>query len=164
MKDTNHNPITEEEFMKDMGHGVVDMKNCIRVHPYGLNDPTPLCNYGSCSHVLLPSEKFCPCHTQSNNWETIVLMALNGAGVDEKEADLQIRVITPMMEEYIAEQKKELVNEAIETLTVDISKDKFINDGFNRWHIFESRGLEPCPECENGANIRKFIKSLNHHD
>ena len=42
-----------------------------------------------------------------NNWKTIVLMSLNGAGVDEKEADLQIRVITPMMEEYLAEQKKE---------------------------------------------------------
>lgn len=46
-----------------------------------------------------------------NNWKTIVLMALNGAGVDEKEADLQIRVITPMMEEYLAEQKKEWMEE-----------------------------------------------------
>jgi len=46
-----------------------------------------------------------------NNWKTIVLMALNGAGVDEKDADLQIRVITPMMEEYLAEQKKELMEE-----------------------------------------------------
>ena len=72
--------------------------------------------------------------------------------------------VESFIESLLAEQKKELVNEAIETLTVDISKDKFINDGFNRWHIFQSRGLEPCPECENGANIRKFIKSLKHHD
>ncbi len=46
-----------------------------------------------------------------NNWKTIILMALNGAGVDEKDADLQIRVITPMMEEYLAEQKKEWMEE-----------------------------------------------------
>jgi len=44
-------------------------------------------------------------------WETIVLMAMNGAGVEEKEAKTQIRVITPMMKEWLSRVLDEKVKQ-----------------------------------------------------
>lgn len=142
MKDTNGNPITEEEFMKDIGHGVVDMKNCIRVHPYGLNDPTPLCNYGSCSHVLLPSEKFCPCHTQSNNWEEEFKNSfLDTSGDWHKTYPEHIEYFITKL---LAEQKKEY-----EKIIKKIHKN----------HQIELKKVTDA--CNRNADI---IESLNHHD
>lgn len=62
-----------------------------------------------------------------NNWKTIVLMALNGSGVNESDALMQIRVIEPMMEEYIAEQKKELSNRKIYQCGYDDAKKEVLD-------------------------------------
>ena len=35
----------------------------IRVNPYGMKDRIPFCPEPFCSHLLLPDEKICPCHT-----------------------------------------------------------------------------------------------------
>lgn len=76
-----------------------------------------------------------------NNWKTIVLMALNGSGVNESDAVMQIRVIDPMMEEYLAEQKKELME----------SVSSWIAEG--------------CAETDTMVDLAKFLrKKLNNHD
>lgn len=41
-----------------------ETKGCpLRVHQYGVNDRLPLCPVGNCTHILLPEEETCPCHT-----------------------------------------------------------------------------------------------------
>lgn len=51
---------------------------------------------------------------------------------------------------------------AISILTEDISKNEFIENGKEKWEVLPGRGVEPCLECSNGFNIRKFLKVLNN--
>lgn len=47
----------------------------------------------------------------TQDWKTIVLMALNGSGVSESEALMQIRVIEPMIGEYLKEEREKAYEE-----------------------------------------------------
>jgi hypothetical protein len=60
--------------------------------------------------------------------------------------------------------RKETKRTAIKILTEDISHSRFIDNGRNDWKLSKERkdrGIEPCIECSNAKNIRKFLDSLN---
>lgn len=60
--------------------------------------------------------------TLEDKIQTIVLMALNGAGVEEKEAEMQARVILPMIQEAISEAREEGRKEERERLAVEVDE------------------------------------------
>lgn len=91
------------------------------------------------------------------NWKTIVLMALNGSGVNEQEARMQIRVIEPMMEEYLAEQRKEVMEK----------KDDLLDDIWGLVCNVNGGMIEKEKEDWYKAFLRireKYHNQLNHHD
>ncbi len=40
-------------------------EKCIRVHPYGTEENVPICTVRSCTCIILPGEKVCPSHTET---------------------------------------------------------------------------------------------------
>lgn len=54
-------------------------------------------------------------------------MALNGSGVNESDALMQIRVIEPMMEEYLKKQEKSIVDK-IESYYLSGRGHDFVQD------------------------------------
>lgn len=100
--------------------------------------------------------------TTQNEWTKKArdyILSKSQSGAYDLAGDIEDEVSDLVI--LLADARKEVIEEVINILTIDISDINWGSGGGRlNWEVLPNRGIEPCGGCNNGRQIRQLLATL----